>query len=518
MNLTREQEAVARAQLEFVRLPDGGWLISRWSIRVPVIETRYETETRLPAVRRVVGRSVRQIRVDGGDLSLVTRNADTLWARPPLTLVGAVRDSSSGEGVSAAQLTLRGTGLAARSDGTGQFRISGVLPGEYVLDIETPPLASIGVIHSVSVKFADSTDAFVARVPKARDAIRSLCGAKFGGLVVGTVRMLSDSTPARDSKVVIEWNKDGDTSATQRQWLADSTDARGRFRICGVPSSTALTVRAESAIGAAAPVEARIPAEGHFAAVQLVLDPKATRDARLGGVILSDANMQPVVEAEVSLPALGKTVYTNERGDFRLTDIPAGAHRVSVRRVGYRPLNVEIAFAPNQSVERRLLLSRVIVLDTVAVEARTRLPEFEENRRMGLGHFMTRATLEKQEERNLADILNQVSGARMMRAGSMGYLASRRAMGTSIANEVRWCQKLRFEGAKAPCACYAQVYLDNALLYGGFEGETVPDINTIPPSSIEAIEYYAGPAQTPVRYSRLNAQCGVLVIHTRRTP
>jgi hypothetical protein len=43
------------------------------------------------------------------------------------------------------------------------------------------------------------------------------------------------------------------------------------------------------------------------------------------------------------------------------------------------------------------------------------------------------------------------------------------------------------------------------------------DLNTITPESIEAIEYYAGAAQTPVKYSRLGSNCGVLVIWTRRS-
>jgi hypothetical protein len=42
------------------------------------------------------------------------------------------------------------------------------------------------------------------------------------------------------------------------------------------------------------------------------------------------------------------------------------------------------------------------------------------------------------------------------------------------------------------------------------------DINTIPVSSIEAIEFYATGAETPMKYASLNSECGVLVIHTVR--
>jgi len=44
------------------------------------------------------------------------------------------------------------------------------------------------------------------------------------------------------------------------------------------------------------------------------------------------------------------------------------------------------------------------------------------------------------------------------------------------------------------------------------------DINQIPPDQVEAIEYYASAAQTPMRYSRMASSCGVVVIWTRRDP
>lgn len=522
VNMTPEQEAVAGGELDFIRLAEGGWLISRWNIRVPVIETRYaRTSDALERGRRL-GRSVREIRVEGGDLALVTRDRDTVWARPPLTLAGMVQDSS-GAGISAARVELRGSGLAARTDAGGRFHIPGVLPGEYMIDIETPSLEAIGVTHSVALAFTGAATDFVARLPTADQVAVSLCGTSNAGMVAGSVRMRGDSVPPRNVKVVIEWNELG---AGASEFLIKSrrldafTDAHGRFRACGVPDNTALTILAEGDSAAARPVAARIPLDRNLVSVVLTLDPQRTRTAALSGVILSDSDGQPIAEAEVALPALARSVYTNEHGAFRLSDIPPGTHQALVRRLGYRQLSLAIDFEANRTVERRLLLSRVVTLDTVSVIASVALQEFERNRRMGLGHFLTRNDLAKQEERRLTDVLAQVSGVRLMRGRSGTYVASRRGMGTSLATEQRYCFMLKFEGpAPTPrCACYAQVYLDNGLLYGGGEGETVPDLNFIPVSSIEAIEYYAGPSQAPVRYNRLNSQCGVVVIHTRRSP
>lgn len=521
VNLPREQEAFAGGEIDFLRLAQGGWLISRWSIRVPVIETRRVAARGSQRLGRIVGRSVREIRVDGGELALVTLRRDTLWARPPLTLAGTVRDSASAEGISAARVELRETGLAARTDAMGRFRIPGVLPGEYTLDVTTPLLDAIGVSHHVPLAFTDGANEFAVHLPSADQMARSLCEPAADGVVAGSVSVQGDSAPPRDVtkvKVVVEWNAFGVTSQgflVKPEGIDAYPDARGHFRICGVPRNTALTVRVEAAVGAARPLATRIPLDRHLATVEISLDPEAERAASLSGVILSDANVEPISGAEVVLPALARSVHTNERGEFRLSDIPAGMHQLLVRRLGYRQRELAIEFESNQTVERRLLLTRVVTLDTVAITASVVLPEFERNRRLGIGRFLTRAELQKHEQLKLPDVLAQLSGVRVMRGTSGGYVASRRAMGSSL-----HCDRLSFEGRTPTprCACYAQVYLDNALLYSGALGETVPDLNSISVYSVEAIEYYAGPSQTPIQYARLNSQCGVLVIHTRRSP
>jgi hypothetical protein len=66
-------------------------------------------------------------------------------------------------------------------------------------------------------------------------------------------------------------------------------------------------------------------------------------------------------------------------------------------------------------------------------------------------------------------------------------------------------------------ACYAQVYIDGTLINGARSPTEPFDLNEINPQSIEAMEFYAGAAQTPMKYSRSGSGCGVLVIWTRRS-
>lgn len=258
------------------------------------------------------------------------------------------------------------------------------------------------------------------------------------------------------------------------------------------------------------------------------LDAQATGRAVLSGIVLDD-KARPIEGAEVMLLKVGARTLSNGRGEFRFADLSAGVFEVVVRRVGYRELTDRINMPEDGVVQRDFFMRPVPTLDTVAVTASFVIPSFEENRRIGLGKFLTRAQLERMEERKMSEILSEV-GANVMRVGPRGWVTSPSNRGVrSLGNSQRKCKQLEGRpvdippGGSAPlgypgCGCFALVYLNGALIFNNEAGSFVPDVNGITPSSIEAIEFYKGPAQTPMMYSTLNSECGVLVLHTRRTP
>jgi len=69
-----------------------------------------------------------------------------------------------------------------------------------------------------------------------------------------------------------------------------------------------------------------------------------------------------------------------------------------------------------------------------------------------------------------------------------------------------------------PIGCYAQVYVDDVLMNGVKEPTEPFDISSIAPEQVGAVEFYAGPGQTPLKYGRMASNCGVLVIWRRRSP
>jgi hypothetical protein len=157
-----------------------------------------------------------------------------------------------------------------------------------------------------------------------------------------------------------------------------------------------------------------------------------------------------------------------------------------------------------------------VKLDSLVVTARADryMAEFEENRRLGLGHFFTRVELEKEGVAQVVQAFDRLGAVKVWRGkkqGTSAYVANQRHQSLGPIS----CG----DGTEAaPCACYAQVYLNFTRVFRGARNEPLFDINSIPLDLIEAIEYYSGGAETPLKYSTLNSNCGVVVIWTRRTP
>ena len=522
VNVTRHEEALGGGHVEFARLRDGGWLISRWNIRAPVLETRYGGGGALRDGNQVAGRVVREVQEEGGLLALARAGSDTLWSNPALFLAGSVTDST-GRGVAGVRVSLRGTGVPARTDSSGRFRIEGVVPGTYIIEAQTNALAASGLREFASVTATEARSDVVLRVPSDAQVVARRCPTvdPRRGMLGGEV-LRHDSLPPAEATLTIEWDEfQVATNETVRRGRAIdvTTDTRGFFHVCDIPLRTTLVVRAAAEGRESRPDTVQLSPESRFAFTPSRLTENVTAFV-LAGRVLSDIDGSPVENAEVSIPALGKRVMTATDGVFLIRDITEGIQEVNVRRLGYRYGRAWVNFGAARNVERNFLLSKATALDTIAVTARRSLAEFEDRKKMGLGQFVTRADLEKYEALETASFLSRLRGMRFVRAGSAAYVVGRRSGPDTFVLQQPFCDKLRFEG-KTPdppndCACYAQVYLDNMVFYGAAPGETVPDINNIPLIAIEAMEYYSGPSQIPPMYGGLNSRCGVLVIYTRR--
>ena len=385
VNVSDEEEAEARGEIEFVPARNGAWAISRWSIRMPEVARTIGSQTFGGS-----STSVSQIRVAGGELALLRIGADTLWAGPTLQLLGTVQDSVSGMPIPRARVLLAGTALSAVTDAAGRFIMRGVLPGEYTLETRTPGLDSLNAVHQSPLLFTPPFAPATVRVASADALEKALCPGvlEHPGIIVGRIVPVRDTMPLHTLRVRAEWpvgwtmREQGSGVLVQRPMRVVETrpDATGTFRVCGVPLDADVILRAqadsaERAAGArrsANPVQLRILPAVRVARTELRVDPARTVGAVFTGIVLSDTSGTPLAGAEVVLPDLSRTAIADDRGLFRVVGIPAGTHQVLVRGAGFRTAAVAVEFEENRTVDRRILLRRSAPGDSVGAGERGR--------------------------------------------------------------------------------------------------------------------------------------------------
>ena len=525
-------EGVAGGDMQFNTIGDGSILISHWEIRMPILERQ---SPRSPV-------KLAQQLTSGGELILVRRGADTLFKGTPIDVDGDLLDSLSGKPLTGASVSLSAGTPVATTDVNGRFKLQRVLPGEYSIDIRTPGLDSIRSSSRFKVSVVSGMPTLSFRVPAAAQVISSLCGRREMGVgrqsrgaIVGTVHTLADSGAVAGIRVVGDWmdasaavSGDPDRGDVNRR-VETRTDSAGTFRLCGVPVSTQLSVRALPDSGRSETRSVVLGSDQRFASTSFSVDYTRQAVATFRGVVQSDSTFRPVVGAEVLLPEYSLSTRTDANGAFVLFGVPPGANKVTVRQIGYSSLSTTLSFESNDEQSRRLILFPLNVLDSVVVlatRADRALLEFEENRKIGLGHFLTRADLAKLESLSMASALAMVPSLGLARGRNNAYIMSTHyVIPLSGASECSRTEATRGSSLYVPnmterlqgivCGCYAQVYIDGSLVNGGKPTEPF-NVNSIPPAQIEAIEWYSGTAQTPMRYATLNSNCGVYIIHSRR--
>ncbi len=430
---------------------------------------------------------------------------------------GTVVDSSSGKPVPAARVGVYNTTLQTVADSLGRFVFSDVATGDRALTIHTPSLDSVNASYTVPVLVTGTTTTVSMRVPSALQIAAMACGTRGygeGGIVLGRLRLASDSTARPSGTISAEWP------------IAAASDERGRFALCGVPLDTALSLKAVADGATGQSTGVRVSSAARFARAEVVLRGEIVTTGTLTGIVTDSLN-RPLAGADVSLPTLAKTTLTNEEGAFSLRDVPAGEQHVVIRRLGYSPVDVRLTFQAGRTLQRRISLSRAIMLDSVTVTEKGHDPalgDFDDNRRLGLGHFITRDELAKLEGVSTGAVLRSIPGIVVATRGPYSWVGSNRAqMMKSInpRNPLLLDKADRPKNAPDPQQmCYSIVYVDNVMVFGakkfGNTLEPLFDINSIPVAEIESIEYYASVSQTPAKYLTLDSQCGVLVIHTLR--
>jgi hypothetical protein len=241
----------------------------------------------------------------------------------------------------------------------------------------------------------------------------------------------------------------------------------------------------------------------------------APRPAKLIGLVRAEGTREAIIGAEIQIVS-GPGALSNLRGVFVVDSITPGDRRLIIKKIGYAPLEITWPFVAGDSVIKIFELSTIQTLDSVlTVEKQTtdpRMAEFEAHRKLGMGKFYTKEDIARAGG-HISNLMASTEGVRL-KYGASGEAYVMSSRGMKSIDEM-------LNPAKHP-PCYAEVYLDDALLFTRRTGNSnvAPpppfDINSIPTSSIRAIEYYSGVDRIPPKYMKMSTECGVIVIHTVR--
>jgi TonB-dependent SusC/RagA subfamily outer membrane receptor len=263
------------------------------------------------------------------------------------------------------------------------------------------------------------------------------------------------------------------------------------------------------------PTRSRFAALALGLAVALALLPSnagAQQTGTVTGVVTDARSGQPVVGARVEIEGTRLADATNQAGQFRVANVPAGSQAVVVRRLGYVTSRRVVEIAPGAEVRLDLTIDHsAIQLDQVVV---TGTAGGARVRTMGSSVTVIDAAQAQELARapNLTSLLNARSpGLRLnLNSGRLGAsptinIRGRSSLGLGNAPLVY------VDGVRVN----SETGLGAAPIALGSQGSSIRGrLNDIHPDDIESIEVIKGPAAATIYGTE--ASNGVIQIITKR--
>ncbi len=229
-------ESYFGGRVDFERLANGAWVVSKWWLRMPSWgKPLPPSESLVPLLSRSpVQRALQdglRIREKGGEVTFTPRIAPSTDSGTA-EVTGTVYDSADGGPVQGAIVFLADDyTTATTTDAMGRFDLPGLPAGHHVIAFFgalTDSLDLPVITHPVVLRAHRSTDVMLA-VPRS-DGCPSTLGT---GTIVGFVQSVANGAPLAAVPVRAEWHAPGESAVSIS--ATDTTDARGRYLVCGVP-------------------------------------------------------------------------------------------------------------------------------------------------------------------------------------------------------------------------------------------------------------------------------------------
>jgi hypothetical protein len=345
-----------------------------------------------------------------------------------------------------------------------------------------------------------------ARVLTADDSLaimwRAACGpgrplSSDSALVFGAVRDAATGKPVAGALVEIIWSEllpDGDKKIKQRNYRLEAVaDQNGNYGACGVPTESVVHFHGVAGSRSTGVIDLTL-GERRLFKFDLAVGQGSTA-ATFGTVtgIVLGSDDRPLANARVTIGEKSE-VRTGADGRFVARQVPIGTQQVEAAVIGMEPVTQVAEVKPNETVDLRFTARRVAALDTIKVRGLTRqqlLPrEINERRRLGVGHFVDSARLEK-------------TGMSLRAAFSDVPSTYVRILNPQSAIP-RWIVTLPTGMGR----CTANVLVDRVAI-------PPESIDMYRPGDIAMIEVYARPLDVPLDLVARDRECGVVAIWTK---
>jgi hypothetical protein len=538
----------AGGRVEFQGLPNGSWIVDRWWIRMPKV-----TRVRWPGRRAVSQYQVTSFTEAGGEVRQVY-SAEQLVLRemPWGSLTGVAWDSTGGQPLSGAVVSLSGTSHESVTDSTGRFSMAEIPEGVFRADISHPILDSLGVaLPGTEVEITrDEVTEVELGIPSMETLLATLCESAEEEdktfTLVGTVRKAGSEDPIPRAAVTISWDTLVDRSRVDLRFDYTITETRdygfdyaitdidGRYFFCGLPPETELKVSASflEYLGDTLRVQGEIDShEVLNLNVQLPPDVLTYRTSTAGlypagerqgiqGRVVDPATGAPVPNAEVTVNwtqgEVTSTEITNSQGFFRVLTPWIGTFVLRADALGYKPLQSDtVPIEPGKlTVVEIELPPEPIALDPLVVVAESRafhldVNGFYERAQRGFGHFITPEEIEARKPVGLSDLLRDVPGLRVAATAFGTQVLFQKPSMTITGDPETYCEpRLYVDGMQVSQPQIGSVREETALA-GIFPDQLVPL------SAIAGLEVHTRSTGIPLAYGGTQGSCGVILIWTK---
>ena len=240
-------------RVEFERLEGGAWIVKKWWIRMPAINTNTvqlrTLRDRGVGVQRERRLELAGIREEGGEVVSAAQQAVRTVAGGGVgaTLSGVAWDSVSNRPLAGARVFVSGTQFTAVTDSTGAFLLDGVPAGDHTVALSHPLPSALGLFptRAVSLREGDAVGLDLS-VPSGRTLAAQLCpdlAQAGGGLLAGRVHD-GQGRPVAAARVTVSWATRTSLTSQQRSNQDRTTDAEGYYHFCGIPAGEPLQLEA----------------------------------------------------------------------------------------------------------------------------------------------------------------------------------------------------------------------------------------------------------------------------------